>query len=311
MRDRASITALIASFIALTVFFGGVFWRPGRHVPSPVLLIEESGGGDRDDFVERILAATGDERAKLLEEFQEFDLPLYSSEPDEFHFSDARGVWGAESDWSRLLAEGDLSLRITAAGVLWNKHSGLYSRQVLQFLEKETSTSDELRTLRHHVEDSLQPDNILKELDEGDFGWGMWLAFLRPDGRLVPTLLEKLEGNKEHQPATLMAMGKSRDRRAIEPLRKFLQSDEHIASGFAAEALGYLGLVEGEPLLIDALSSDNTWLQVNACQGLAMIGTRRAIPALERLAKDESYTGALSRREMAQRAIESITARGE
>ena len=310
MRERANIVTTFVSFVALLTLFGGVFWRPAAHESSVITLIEE-GGGDSDEFVERILATRGDERTKLIEAFQESDLQLYSSEPDEFHFSDARGSWGAESSWSQLLADGDLGLRITAAGVLWQKHSGLHTRQVLKFLDEEKSESNEMQTLRRTVEESFHPDSILRELRQGDHGWGAWLAFLRPDAGFVPTLLENLEADAEQRPETLMALGKTRDRRAFEPLRKFLLSNEHIASGFAAEAMGHLGFSEGEPLLIDALTSDNGWLQVNACQGLSLIGTRRSIPALERLATDERYTGALSIQEMARRAIESINARNE
>lgn len=310
MRERANFVAPVVSFVALLTLFGGVFWRPAAQESSVITLIEESGG-DSEEFVERVLAVRGDERAKLIEAFQEFDLKLYSSEPDEFHFSDARGGWGTESGWSQLLADGDLELRITAAGVLWQKYRGLYTRQVLKFLDEEKSEGNEMQTLRRMVEESFRPDSILSELREGDYGWGAWLAFLRPDAGFVPTLLENLETNAEHRPETLMALGKTRDRTAFEPLRKYLQSNEHIASGFAAEALGHLGLPEGEPLLIDALASDNGWLQVNACQGLSVIGTRRSIPALERLATDERYTGALSIRDMARRAVESINARQE
>src|SRR5712691_10525959 len=167
MRERASIVALVVSFVALVILFGGVFWRPARHVTPPILLVEESGW-DSDELVEQILAATGDERAKHIESFLEFELPFYSSDPDEFHFSDARGVFRSECGWSRLLADGDLSLRIKAAGVLWQKHSGLFARQVLQFLDEKTSESDEMQTLRLKVEESFQPDNILRELHEGD-----------------------------------------------------------------------------------------------------------------------------------------------
>ena len=90
MRERASIVAPIVSFVALLILLGGVFWRSDRH--EPVVLIEEGSGGDSDELVERILAANGKERAKLIEAFQEFDLGLYSSQPDEFGFSDARGI---------------------------------------------------------------------------------------------------------------------------------------------------------------------------------------------------------------------------
>ena len=92
MRELTSRVALLVSFVALLILFGGVAWRPPRHETPKIVQIEEHGW-DSDEFVERILAATGDERAKLIEALQESDLPLYSSEPDEFHFSDARGIW--------------------------------------------------------------------------------------------------------------------------------------------------------------------------------------------------------------------------
>jgi len=61
--------------------------------------------------------------------------------------------------------------------------------------------------------------------------------------------------------------------------------------------------------LIEALAADNSWRQVNASGALAKMGTRRAVPALEKLAKDDRYTGALAVREMAQDAVESIKKR--
>lgn len=309
MRERANIVAPVMSFVSLLILFGGVFCRPAPHEWPPIMLIEESGGTS-DELVERILAATGIERGKLIEAFQENDLDSYSSEPGEFHFSCARGIWGAESDWSRMLAEGDMPLRITAAGILWQKHSGWFSRQVLQFLDEETSDSREMQTLRRAVEESFRPESILRQLQAGDYGWGTWLAFLRPDVRFIPTLLENLDSNAKHRAGSIMALGKTRHRRAYEALSQCLKSCDEISQGFAAEALGHLGFSDGEPLLIDALASDNGWLQVNACQGLSLIGTRRAIPALERLATDDRYTGALSIRATARRAIESINTSG-
>ena len=304
MQERKMVLAPLVSLAALLILFGSFFWRSAF---TTLEITEDEFGSD--EFVEKFLAVSGEERMALIANLLEHDLGLYSSEPDEFHFSDGRGMWGSESGWHDLFLKGDLPLRITAATVLWQKHSGYFTRDVLRFLEEEQSDREEMKSLRQMVEASFQPDNILKELRDGDYLWGTWLAYLRPHERFVEPLLSNLDTKPKHLSETVLALGRTRDRRALEPLSKVLKSSEDISAGFAAMSLGHLGFSDAEPLLIEELSADSGWRQVNACQGLAMIGTPRALPALDRLAKDDRYTGALSIRGTAQSAIDAINDR--
>jgi HEAT repeat protein len=76
----------------------------------------------------------------------------------------------------------------------------------------------------------------------------------------------------------------------------------------AANALGYLGNAKAEPKLIEALAEGKSWLQMNACRALATIGTSKALPALEKLAKN-GLVGVLNVQGMARDAIEQIVKR--
>ena len=105
------------------------------------------------------------------------------------------------------------------------------------------------------------------------------------------------------------AKGNSGDSRALEPLLELLKSKEYRTAGDAAQALCYLGNPEAEPKLIEAPAADSGWLKVNACRTLARMGTRRALPALDWLAKSDRYTGALNVKGMAGNAIENIKRR--
>ena len=163
--------------------------------------------------------------------------------------------------------------------------------------------------LQREVDASVRPEAILRELREGDYLWGTWLAFLRPHKDFVPALLAGLKDKPKVLPETMLALGDSGDPRAIEPLLALLGSEDYRTAGDAAQALGYLGVPEAEPKLIVALAEDNPWRQVNVCGALAKMGTRRALPALESLAKDNRYTGALNVRGMAEYAVKKIKMR--
>jgi HEAT repeat protein len=117
------------------------------------------------------------------------------------------------------------------------------------------------------------------------------------------------KGKSEFFPETMLALGNSGDARALGPLLELLKSDDYRIAGDAANALGYMANAEAERRLIEALAGDNGWCQVNACGALAKFGTRKALPALEKLARDERYTGALDVKGMAEGAIERITKR--
>ena len=64
-----------------------------------------------------------------------------------------------------------------------------------------------------------------------------------------------------------------------------------------------------EPNLIEALAWDNGWRQVQACWALGKLGSRKALPALEKVARDDRSTGGLNVKGSAEYAIELITKR--
>ncbi len=270
-----------------------------------------TGPLERPSKFDLILGASGDERKKLLKECEEQAESDFfcRSIPEELQFSCVRSINGNEDGWNELLQKGDPATRLVAAKVLWQNHSRTYAQAVQVFLAEATPKDQEFQVVDEYVEKSFTPKEIQRELLEGDYEWGAWLACLRPHKDLVPTLLEALTNKSDFYPETILALGKSGDKRALEPLLCFMKGDDYRTAGDAAEALGYLGLPEMEPELIDALSADNGWRQVNACSALAKIGTRRALPALERLAKDERYTGALNIRGAARTAVERIAKR--
>jgi hypothetical protein len=226
-----------------------------------------------------------------------------------------------EEKLAELLAKGEPHERLVAARGLWEGHSRRQASNVLKYLAGPPPGGEGFRKLQREVEGSLQPQAILRELKEGDYLWGTWLAFLRPHEQLVPTLLAGLKdkparelgargkGKSEFYPETMLALGNSGDARALEPLLELLKSDDYQIAGDAANALGYLGNADVEPKLIEALAWDNGWRQVKACGALGKIGSRKALPALEKVAKDDRYTGALNVTGAAEFAIEWITKR--
>jgi HEAT repeat protein len=234
-----------------------------------------------------------------------------SSEPDELQFSCALVLDTREEACAKALVEEDAADRLAAARALWRGHSRRHAAKVLMYLAGPPPGGEEYRAFQREVESSLQPEAILRELRKGDYQWGAWLAFLRPRKEFVPTLLAALEDRPKMLPETMLALGNSGDPRALKPLLHLLKSKDYRTAGDAAQGLGYLGGPEVEPRLIEALGADNGWLQVNACGALAKLGTRRALPALEKLAKEDRYTGALNVKGMAQYAVASIKKRGK
>jgi hypothetical protein len=229
--------------------------------------------------------------------------------PDELQFSDAIAFHEAEAALAKKLAVGDSTEQLSAARALWEGHSRKSATNVLRFVVGPPLGGDAFRAFQREVDAALQPDAILRELTAGDYRWGTWLAFLRPQKELVSTLLAGLKDRPRWHPETVLALGNSGDPRALEPLVTLLSNADYRTPGDAAQALGYLGLPEAEPSLVAALANENPWLRVKACDALAKIGTQEAVPALERLAKDNRYTGLLDVKGTAEFAIESITKR--
>jgi hypothetical protein len=265
---------------------------------------------DAEKDAASILRTTGKERKDLLTQLEEGAFSTFiGGNPPELQFSDAMGLDPYEEAWGDLVQKGDLEVQVFAARVLWQKHSRRYSRDTLKVLTGEAAKTREGENLRQIIENSFKAENIRRELQNGDYKWGTWLASLRPHASLVPMLLENLKKNQEPLPETIFALGQSRDKRAYEPLTHLLNADDYVTKGFAAAALGHFGNPDAEPLLIQALSSSHYWVRVKACRALSMIGTRRAVPALERLAKDDRFTGVSNVQGMAQYALDSIKER--
>ncbi|SRR5258708_4037142 len=209
----------------------------------------------------------------------------------------------------RLADDDDPAERITAARALWRGRSRRYASDVLKFIAGPPPGGDDYRAFQREVEASLKTEAVLRELRGGDYLWGTWLAFLRPSRDFVPELIDGLKNKPEMLSETILALGNSGDPRALEPLVKLLQGKDYWIPGDAARALGYLGRPEAEPHLLDALAKGKGWLQVNACAAIGRIGTNRSLPALEQLARDDRYTGALNIKGMAKRAVEQIAKR--
>ncbi len=241
--------------------------------------------------------------------------------PPELQFSCTGTSSDDEEKYAELLVKGEPHQQLAAARELWEGHRRRQASNVLKYLAGSPPGGEGFRKLQREVEASLQPQVILRELKEGDYLWGTWLAFLRPHEQLVPTLLAGLKdkpergllaggkGKSKYFSETMLALGNSGDPRALEPLLELLKSDDYEIAGDAAKALGYLGNADVEPKLVEALAWDNGWRQVNACGALGMIGSRKALPALEKLAKDDRFTGVLNVAGAAEYAIEQINKR--
>ena len=131
------------------------------------------------------------------------------------------------------------------------------------------------------------------------------MAVLEPDSILVPALLENFQ--KSPDGLTALALGASKDSRALEPLRAWLKAGNAGVIGNAAMALSRLGLPESEPDLIEAVDrAKDTWDLARVYQALGVVGTVRALPCLKRQAK---WGGAINVYGVAQEAIKKIEAR--
>jgi hypothetical protein len=236
--------------------------------------------------------------------------PLFISRiPNELRFSDAGSINEKEEKLGKVLNTEGHPDRLTAALALWNGRSRPYSTDVLKYLAGAPQGGKGFRTFQREVEAALQPTAILKEIREGEYEWGAWLAFLRPHKDLTQDLLDALRTRPNQHPETILALGNSGDPKARDPLLELLKSKENRTAGDAAQALGYFGDPATEGNLIDALATDDAWRQVNACGALAKMGTTKAIPALEKVANDDRYTGALAVNSNAEYAIKAIKAR--
>src|SRR5262249_45080856 len=151
-----------------------------------------------------------------------YDTAFVPSLPDELNFSCALGLDAREEAYAKTLYKGDPADRLTAACALWQGHSRRYAAEVLKYLAGPPPGGEAYRAFQREVEASLRPDRILRELRKGDYEWGAWLAFLRPNEDFVPVLLAGLKHRPKSLPETMLALGNSGDTRALKPLLELL-----------------------------------------------------------------------------------------
>ena len=124
----------------------------------------------------------------------------------------------------------------------------------------------------------------------------------------VPALIDRLyTGDPQLQQQSAMALGQSRDPRAIAPLRDALTAKDAGLRAAAALALGVLRDQAPVNDLIALLSNDgNSMVREAAAQALGQIGSPKAVPSLEAAARDD---GKSKVRKAARASLEAIRAR--
>lgn len=110
------------------------------------------------------------------------------------------------------------------------------------------------------------------------------------DSRAVDFLVQALFYEKEIPLKILIeeALGKIRDKRAVEPLMKALQDEDSDVRRKAAETLGIIGDTRSTDALIKALYDVEASVRGNAIMALEKLRTPAVVPSLLALLKDES-----------------------
>ena len=234
-------------------------------------------------------------------------MPL-GGEPSELRYSCCVFVDGEEEALAVLLTDRHEDFRVAAAECLWKTRSRRHAREVLAFVDGLHAQSDAAKQLKEKVETDLQTLRKPGPRLDDNPAWWAWLAALRPNPAMLPTL-EELALRKPPVPEAIYALGQSKDDRALEPLLKVLSTGDDQVGGYAAEALGELGNPDAEPDLARALQRKGQFLKAKACKALGKIGTERALPELSRLAANKGYQGAINVTGCAKRAIAEIEGR--
>jgi HEAT repeat protein len=124
----------------------------------------------------------------------------------------------------------------------------------------------------------------------------------------VPSLLKAMK-DKESRGDAMKALGRLKDERAAEPIAERLEEffDQHEA----AEALKQMGPV-AEKAVLARLNHHDLHVRITACDILAVIGTQKSIPPLEKVvaAGKDPFAGEAHLVAMkAEQAIKSIRSR--
>ncbi len=104
------------------------------------------------------------------------------------------------------------------------------------------------------------------------------------DSQAVPDLIQALgsDPSDDVKMQAALALGRSKDPRALTPLQNALSAQNFATRGYAAWALGLLAASTSFDLLSDALADTFPYVAAMAARGLGHLGDARAIPALKK-----------------------------
>jgi hypothetical protein len=186
-------------------------------------------------------------------------------------------------------------LKAAMAQSLWDEYSEEYAQQIIELTGKLSGDSNDVIDLKENVAADLKPERILKELQKKDnehLAWWVWLAVLRPHVSFKPVILELAE-TEYPLPETVYALWQSRDPRALPVMLTILKNKQNLDDCLcciAAEAIGDLGDASVEPQLLDALQGNPSKNpKAKICEALGKIGTKKSLPALQKIATAEEY----------------------
>jgi hypothetical protein len=186
-------------------------------------------------------------------------------------------------------------LKAAAAQLLWDGHSRENASRIIEIAAKLSGDSDDVLDLKESVEADLKPERILEKLQDKNnnhLAWWAWLAALRPDVSLTPTILEMIKAQKP-LPEAVYALRQSRDPRALPVMLSILKNQQNKDGQLcciAAEAIGDLGDASVELQLLDALQNNHSRIpKMILCKTLGKIGTEKSLPELRRIATAKEY----------------------
>lgn len=108
--------------------------------------------------------------------------------------------------------------------------------------------------------------------------------------------LADLQGDDyEKRQNAIQALGRSRDKRAVQPLVQILRSGHRYERQAAVQALGQIGKVDAVDALVEVLSNSDHTLRMHAAEALGKIGSPRAVEPLVNLLNETYHEGMSSR----------------
>jgi hypothetical protein len=152
---------------------------------------------------------------------------------------------------------------------------------------------------RAEVCKALEP--LMNDSDHFTREWSIETLGIWGTKETVPILLKAMNDN-ETRSVAIKALGRLKDERAIEPIADRLE--EFFDRRAASEALKQMGPA-AEDAVLKRLNHPDDQVCMAACDILKAIGTKRSLPALEKLMAGGNFL----RTGRAKKAIQAITAR--